>query len=116
MRSAQLSPRSCALNRGDMRHRIQRSPVPIALFFLALAQIILGGAHVRARRRAVGIEVCLGRGDHAAVLAHLEHLEPLAPSPGHPVLAFELGDDALDRALRRRTACRSGCSGTAPPP
>src|SRR6266851_7829889 len=67
--------------------------------FLALAQIILGGAQARPRRGAVGIESLLGDRDHPAVLAHLDHLEPRRGALEHPVPAFELGGDSLDRAL-----------------
>src|SRR5688572_31558717 len=69
---------------------------PLAL--LAFAQVVLGRAHGGTRRRAIGIEVGFGRGDHAAVLTHLEHVEALRLTLEHPVLAFELGDHALDRA------------------
>src|ERR1700730_12596646 len=67
--------------------------------FLALAQIVLGVARARPRRSAVGIEFLLGDRDRPAVLAHLDHLEPCRGVLEHPVLAFELGDDPLDRAL-----------------
>src|SRR5207253_1243166 len=81
-----------------------------AFLFLALAQIILGRARLRARRRGVGIEVCFGGGDHAAVRAHLERVEAPSIALVHPVLAFELGDDALDRAFdaERRAAADAG--------
>src|SRR5712691_5597075 len=69
------------------------------LLLLALAQVILGGAHLRARRGAVGIELLLGDRDYAAILAHLDHVEASGGILEHPVLALELGGDALDRAL-----------------
>src|SRR5712692_5153166 len=69
------------------------------LLLLALAQVVLSGAHLRPRRGAVGIEFLLGDRDHAAILAHLDHVEALRGILEHPVLAFELGGDALDRAL-----------------
>src|SRR5262245_17960086 len=71
----------------------------LALLLLALAQIIFSRASLRARRGAVGIELLLGDRDHAAVLAHLDHVEALRRILEHPMLAFELGGDALDRAL-----------------
>src|SRR5208282_5277253 len=43
----------------------------------ALAQIIVGGAHIGPRRRAMGIEIILDRGGGAAVLAHFERFEAL---------------------------------------
>src|SRR5712692_4442931 len=70
-----------------------------AVPLLALAQVILGRARLWPRRRAVGIEFLLGDRDHAAVLAHLDHLEAVRGVLEHPVLACELGGDALDRAL-----------------
>src|SRR5262249_43316055 len=71
----------------------------IAALLLALAQIIFRGAHPRPRRRAVRVELLLGDRDHAAILAHLDDVETLRGLLEHPVLAFELGSDALDRAL-----------------
>src|SRR5262249_26133957 len=70
-----------------------------ALGFFALAKIVLGGARLRPRRRAVGIELLLGDRDRPAVLAHFDHLEPRRRVLEHPVLARELGGDTLDPAL-----------------
>src|SRR5690242_20138221 len=68
-------------------------------FLIALAQIILSGAGLGPRRLAVGIELLLRDGDHSAILAHLEHVEPLRGILEHPVFALELGGDAVDSAL-----------------
>src|SRR2546423_15511728 len=68
-------------------------------FLLALAQIILGGAGLGPRRTAVGIELLFGERDHPAVLAHLDHVEPLRGILEHPVFALELRGDALAGAL-----------------
>ena len=65
---------------------------------VALAQIVLGGAY-RRPRFAVGIEVLLGHHGDAAVLAHFDDVEAARRALEHPVLAFKLGSDALDRAL-----------------
>src|SRR5215831_7327825 len=70
-----------------------------ALLLLALAQVIFGRASLGSWRGGVGIELLLGDRHHAAVLAHLDHLEALRRILEHPVLALELGSDALDRAL-----------------
>src|SRR5262245_31345152 len=66
---------------------------------LALAQVIFGGARGWTLRHTIGVETLLRDGDHAAVVAHLDHVEALRRILEHPVLAFELGRDALDRAL-----------------
>src|SRR5262249_21133720 len=78
---------------------VRRSGLGLVRASFPLAQIILGGARLRPRRLAVGIKLLLGDRDHAAVLAHLEHLEPLRGILEHPVFAFELRGDALDSAL-----------------
>src|SRR5262249_14069810 len=65
----------------------------------AFAQIILRRARLRARRAGLRVALLLGDRDHAAVLAHLDHVEALRRVLKHPVLAFELGGDALDRAF-----------------
>src|SRR6266478_3288620 len=70
-----------------------------ALLLLALAQVIFGRASLGSWRGGVGIELLLGDRYHPAVLAHLDHLEALRRIPEHPVLALELGGNALDRAL-----------------
>src|SRR6266436_1721299 len=70
-----------------------------ALLLLALAQVIFGRASLGSCRGAVGIELLLGDRHDAAVLAHLDHVEALRGILKHPVLALELGGDALDRAL-----------------
>src|SRR4029079_1077566 len=70
-----------------------------ALLLFALAQIIFGGARLRARRSTVGIELLLSDGHYPAVLAHLDHVEALCGILKHPVLAVEFRDHALDRAL-----------------
>src|SRR5437763_1671551 len=46
------------------------------------------------------IEACLGGRDRAAVLAHLEKIEPARIALKHPVLAGKLLGDARDRAAR----------------
>src|ERR1043166_265084 len=97
-----MAASGCLLTRnGAARGAIRCAIAPYAASLrlaLALAQIILAGAHGRARR-CVGVEGVLGHRDHAAVLAHFEHVEPAVRTGEHPVLAFELGGDALDRAL-----------------
>src|SRR5215469_13372260 len=50
-------------------------------------------------RSGVGIKLLLGDRYDPAVLAHLDHVEALRGILEHPVLALELGGDALDRAL-----------------
>ena len=49
--------------------------------------------------RAERIEILLRHRRNAAVGAHLDDVEPLLGILEHPVLAFELGDHALDRAF-----------------
>src|SRR5262245_17971427 len=71
--------------------------LPLTLLLLPFAQIILGGAHGRARR-GVGIKARLGGRDRAALLAHLQKLEPARVALEHPVLAGELFGDARDGA------------------
>ena len=63
---------------------------------LALAQVIVGGARPPARR---GVEAGLAHHHNAAVFTHLDGLEPLRRALEHPMLAFELGNDPLDRTL-----------------
>src|SRR3954463_14339716 len=70
-----------------------------ALLLFALAQIVLGGACVGSWRRTIRIELLLRNGHDPAVLAHLDHVEALRGILKHPVLAFQLGDHALDRAF-----------------
>src|SRR5262249_54205902 len=71
---------------------------PGTSFLFPLAEIILAGARARALGRRIGIEAG-GRDDgDAAILAHFEHLDPAVRAAEHPVLAFELRGDALDRA------------------
>src|SRR5215813_5942118 len=70
-----------------------------ALLLLALAQVIFSRARLGSWRGGVGIEPLLGDCHHSAVLAHLDHVEALRGILEHPVLALELGGDALDRAL-----------------
>src|SRR4029453_1650744 len=70
-----------------------------ALLLLALAQVIFGRARLGSWRGTVRIEPLLGDRHHSAVLAHLDHVEALRGILEHPVLALELGGDALDRAL-----------------
>src|SRR6185295_10548667 len=75
-------------------------PAFLCALFL-LAQIVLGRAQSWAGRGAVGVDRRFGRGDHAAVLAHLDQVEPaVLAALEHPVAAGELGGDSLDRALR----------------
>src|ERR1051326_5740019 len=68
-------------------------------FSLALAQVIVGRTWLRPRGRAVGIEAFLGGDDDATVLAHLDNLETVGRVLIHPMLSFQLGDDAFYRAL-----------------
>src|SRR5262249_3988948 len=70
-----------------------------ALLLLALVQVIFGRASLGPWRGGVGIEPLLGDRHHPAGPAHLAHLEWLRGILEHPVLAVELGGDALDRAL-----------------
>src|SRR5215472_14433124 len=70
-----------------------------ALLLLALAQVIFGRASLGSRWGGVGIEPLFGDRHHPAVLAHLDHVEALRGILEHPVLALELGGDALDRAF-----------------
>src|SRR6185312_5710915 len=76
---------------------------------LAFAQVVVGGARVRACRRAIGIEILFGHRGDAAALAHPDDVEPLRRPLEHPVLALELGGDAIDRALdaERRAAAQA---------
>src|SRR5260370_26859065 len=76
-----------------------RSIRATACLFFPLAQIIVAGARARALGRRIGIESRGGNGGDAAILAHLQYFEPAAGTAEHPVLALELGRDALDRAL-----------------
>src|SRR5438128_153986 len=76
-----------------------RPTLRLRLARVALAQIVLGGARGRSRRSLVRIELLLGDGNDAAVLAHLEHIEALRRICEHPMLAGELGCDPLDGAL-----------------
>src|SRR6516165_5482861 len=88
------------LSTGD-RSMVCRSRLGLAgaLLFLALAQVIFGRASLGPWRGGVGIELLLGDRHDPAVLAHLDHVEALRGILEHPVLALELGGDALDRAL-----------------
>src|SRR5215831_17789489 len=70
-----------------------------ALLLLALAQVIFSRAGLGSWRGGVGIELLLGDRYDPALLAHLDHVEALRGILEHPVLALELGGDALDRAL-----------------
>ena len=45
------------------------------------------------------IEAVLRDNDDAAILAHLDQIEALRRALVHPVLARELGEDAVDRAF-----------------
>src|SRR5262249_47568827 len=86
-----------------------RSRLVVARFFIPLAQIVLGGAH-RRPRLAVRIEVFLGYDGDATLLAHLDDIEPPRRALEHPMLAFELGGDALDGApdAERLAAAHAG--------
>src|SRR6202040_2176992 len=79
-------------------------------FWPALAQIIVGRAQLRARWRAVRIEAFLGDGGDAALLTHFDDVKAAGGALIHPVLALQLGDDALDRALNaeRLAAAHAG--------
>ena len=70
-----------------------------SLLALAFAQIILGRAYTRPRRRAKWIEVVFNHCANTAVGAHLDDIEAFHGVFEHPVLAFELGDDALYRTF-----------------
>src|SRR6516162_1686767 len=70
-----------------------------ALLLLALAQVVFSRASLGSWRSGVGIKLLLGDRYDPAVLAHLDHVEALRGILEHPVLALELGGDALDRAL-----------------
>src|SRR5690348_15409365 len=74
------------------------SGLGLVALLLALTQIILSGSHGRPRR-AVGVEILLGHDGDAAVFAHLDDIEAARRTLEHPMLGFELGQDALDRAL-----------------
>src|SRR5664279_695726 len=78
--------------------RRTRSDLRIALL-LALAQIVVGGAHFRTLRRAEGIELLLRHHVDPAICAHLDDVEPLLAVLEHPMLAFQFGDHAFDRAF-----------------
>src|SRR5437879_7301826 len=71
----------------------------LRVLHLTLFQVIFGRARRRTRRRAERIEIFFRHRDHAAVGAHLDDVEALGRILEHPVLAFELGGDALDAAL-----------------
>src|SRR5260370_15203407 len=70
-------------------------PLPVPAF----AQIISGGARGRARNAAGSGELRFGQGDHAAVRAHFDGVEPTIAALIHPVLVRKRRDHALDRAL-----------------
>src|ERR1700759_3371818 len=72
-------------------------PVPLALF--TLAQIIVRRADARACRSAEGIELLFRHRGDAAVVAHANDVEALLGVLVHPMLAFQLGNHALDGAL-----------------
>src|SRR6478735_3554741 len=85
--------------RTDALLRRSRLVLAGALLLFALAQIVLGGSCLGSWRGTVRIELLLGNGHAPAVLAHLDHVEALRGILKHPVLAFQLGDNALDRAF-----------------
>src|SRR5438132_337050 len=71
----------------------------LPLSVLALAQIVVGGARQRAGRAGEGLRLlALELHDDAAVGAHLHQPHPILALK-HRVLAGELCDDPLDRAL-----------------
>src|SRR6476646_9011054 len=82
-------------------------PLPTVELVLILgfpfAQIIVG----RSRRRALWyagkrVELLLAHGDHAAIRAHSDRIEPLVSGGIHPVPALELRRDLLNRALHAK--------------
>src|SRR6185369_2740928 len=58
----------------------------------------LGGRRI-IKKKAVGVEILLGHDSDAAVLAHLDDMEAPRRALEHPMLGFELGGDAVDRAF-----------------
>src|SRR5262249_31192912 len=70
-----------------------------ALLLLALAQVIFSRASLGSWRGGVGVGSVLRGGPPPAVLAPLDHIVALRGILEHPVLALELGGDALDRAF-----------------
>src|SRR6185437_6245597 len=93
--SASVRRRIAMRSSGFSNERPGDSPLG---FRRSLTQVIVRGARFRPRRRAVRVEAVLGHGGDAAVLAHLDDLEAACRILVHPMLALELGDDALDRA------------------
>src|SRR5207247_6531076 len=75
------------------------SGVPARPLFLALAQIILRRASLGPRWLAIGVELLLRDRHNPAVLTHFDQVEALRGILEHPMLAIELGGDALNRAL-----------------
>ena len=67
----------------------------------------------RAARRAERIEVLLRHRDDAAVGAHLDDVEALAPNSGTSSACLRAWRRRARSCSSRRTACRSGCSRTA---
>ena len=66
---------------------------------LPFAQIILGCPYRGPLRGAKRVELLFCHRRDTAVLAHPDDIEPFLRLFIHPVFAFQLGDDALDRAL-----------------
>src|SRR3954452_12087600 len=80
------------------RRRSRFSRLRLAALLITLPQIVFGGSHRRARL-AVGVEILLRHDGDAAVLAHLDDIETSRRAFEHPVLGFELGRNAIDRAF-----------------
>src|SRR5262249_33980602 len=70
-----------------------------ALLLLALAQVIFGRARLGSRRGGRGSGQVFRGCPPPAVPPQLDHLGAVRGVLEHPVLALELGSDALDRAL-----------------
>src|SRR5260370_39492261 len=82
------------------RRAVSRANANSLILVVSLTQIVVS----RTRRGALGhagegIELLLAHGDDAAIGAHSDGVEALVAGRIHPVPAFELCCDAIDRAL-----------------